>query len=181
MPVEWRQCPGVPGYEVSSDGRIRSVPRIVIFKNGHQKSVKGCERKTFLVKGYRHLALGVDGKKRNFYVHLLVCEAFHGPRPSPVHEARHLNGDPLDNSAANLTWGTKRENALDTVRHGRNPWANKTHCPQGHEYTPENTAYWAPSYGRFCKACDKEKRRKYYAANREAVLARQRRARRRAG
>lgn len=32
----------------------------------------------------------------------------------------------------------------------------KTHCPQGHEYSPENTRVSAGS--RFCRACDREKR-----------------------
>ena len=41
---------------------------------------------------------------------------------------------------------------------------NKTHCPSGHEYTPENT-YKAPSSNeRHCKIC-KEKHRRRWRAN----------------
>jgi hypothetical protein len=35
----------------------------------------------------------------------------------------------------------------------------KTHCPQGHEYTPENTYVWAPTGQRICKSCDRERKR----------------------
>lgn len=33
----------------------------------------------------------------------------------------------------------------------------RTHCPQGHEYTPENTAIHAKNGGRTCKTCRYEK------------------------
>lgn len=51
--------------------------------------------------------------------HALIARAFHGPPPTPDHEVRHLNGDPLDNHAENLRWGTVAENAADTIRHHR--------------------------------------------------------------
>lgn len=56
--------------------------------------------------------------KRHRQVHTLVLEAFVGPRP-PGMECRHLNGDATDNRVENLKWGTRKENAQDTMRHGR--------------------------------------------------------------
>ena len=41
--------------------------------------------------------------------------------------------------------------------------ARKTHCPQGHEYTPENTGFQTKHdrgdgrLSRYCKACDRER------------------------
>lgn len=61
-----------------------------------------------------------DGKWVTRYVHQLVCEAFHGPRP-PGLMTRHLDGDPLNNHASNLKWGTQIENEADKDRHGRRP------------------------------------------------------------
>ncbi len=46
---------------------------------------------------------------------------------------------------------------------GRN--ADRTHCPRGHEYTPENTAVHAGK--RSCRTCRNERKRKKSAANRQ--------------
>jgi len=40
----------------------------------------------------------------------------------------------------------------------------KTHCRNGHEYTPENTVHRSDGYYR-CKTCQSENRRKSYAGN----------------
>ena len=42
--------------------------------------------------------------------------------------------------------------------------ARKTHCPQGHEYAGENL-YVGPTGNRRCRACDREKRRRYRERN----------------
>lgn len=49
---------------------------------------------------------------------MLVCEAFHGARPSPQHEVAHGDGTRSNNAAYNLRWATKIENAADRVIHG---------------------------------------------------------------
>ena len=40
----------------------------------------------------------------------------------------------------------------------RGSWWGKTHCINSHEYTPENTAYYA-NY-KYCKTCNKERSRR---------------------
>lgn len=57
---------------------------------------------------------------------------------------------------AHLYIGSHAENMQDCLRRGRNPQASKTHCPQGHEYTPENTYQHAVS-GRQCKMCNRQR------------------------
>jgi hypothetical protein len=56
---------------------------------------------------------------------------------------------------------TNRENTLRGVNTNR----AKTACPQGHEYTPENTyTYMRPGgEGRYCRMCTAAHRRKSYA------------------
>ena len=76
---------------------------------------------------------------KGYWVHILVCEAFHGPRPSPKHEVRHKNGISSDNRAENLEWGTRSDQRNDDVRNGKHFWAKRDSCSKGHEYTPENT------------------------------------------
>jgi hypothetical protein len=57
-------------------------------------------------------------KRRNLRVHRAVCEAFHGPKPSPDHLVRHLDGDKANNVPTNVVWGTHAENEADAVRMG---------------------------------------------------------------
>jgi len=44
---------------------------------------------------------------------------------------------------------------------GANFWRNKTHCPQGHEYTEENTGISNRNNEkcRYCRECKREKNR----------------------
>jgi hypothetical protein len=58
--------------------------------------------------------------------------------------------------------GTQKDNVRDDIEAGTHislMWKNKTHCPQGHEYTIENT-YIAKKTGcRQCKICRKNTNR----------------------
>ena len=147
MDEEWRDIAGYEGaYQVSSLGRVRSLP--------------GWHR------GGRVLKLGLSGRVGNQYynvvlhgrytksVHVLVAEAFIGPRP-PKTDVCHNNGNRLDNRVENLRYGTRAENMADRNEHGTNTWAQRTHCKNGHEYTPENTRVTATR--RWCRACDRER------------------------
>ena len=151
MSEAWRKVPGFPLYEVSDQGRVRSLRfgKVRLLRPG------------FNHFGYGSVHLWREGAKSSTSctVHTLVASAFIGPRPEGQH-VRHLDGNPRNNTSGNLSYGTVRENALDTVRHGRNRAAAKTHCPSGHEYTPENT-YTPPSRPgwRYCRTCSAERSR----------------------
>lgn len=60
---------------------------------------------------------------------------------------------------------TVRENVLrgngPTARHAR-----KTHCPRGHEFTPENTYIWSIHKNRACKTCVRSYQNKKYVLDR---------------
>jgi len=58
-----------------------------------------------------------------------------------------------------LEGGTQTENMRDVLERGRHYYANKTHCPQGHEYTDDNT-YRRPNGSRECRACRKARKAK---------------------
>lgn len=123
----WKDVPGREGiYQVSDKGRVRSLSRLVTNRGGRWgrptcyrlpgRILKPCT----IPNGYRRVVLSSSGRMRGFYVHHLVLLAFIGPRPAG-HECCHGNRDKTDNHLGNLRWGTKAENAADTVRHGLSP------------------------------------------------------------
>lgn len=153
----WADVVGYEGlYMISTRGRVLSLPRMVD-RSGTPVWLPGRLLKQALSKGYPTVKLSKDGKARTGHVHLLVLEAFVGPRP-PGQQACHWNDVPDDNRLENLRWST--ENARDCVRNGHHHGANKTHCKHGHEYTPENTAMYGGA--RSCRECYRAKNRAAY-------------------
>lgn len=146
MTENWRPIPGYEGrYDVSHQGRVRSWhryrgepgPRPV-------KAVPGGN-------GYLKVRLTADGRGKTWNVHQLVAAAFLGPRPNG-YETRHRDGNHMHNHLSNLRYGTRSENAQDSIRHGTNAALRKTHCPREHPYDAENTMVWADGRRR-CRRC----------------------------
>lgn len=54
------------------------------------------------------------------YLHILICESVHGPRPSKQHQAAHSCGNSSCVAPWHLSWKTKTENAADKFVHGTN-------------------------------------------------------------
>ncbi|WP_167757036.1 NUMOD4 motif-containing HNH endonuclease [Amycolatopsis sp. CFH S0078] len=157
-------------YSVSSLGRVRSEPHVVMRSNGHPQTVSARIRRTYTGHGYEQLRLCRDGNNPLHFVHVMVCEAFHGPRPEGM-EVRHLDGDSRNNRADNLAWGTQSENMYDRVRHGTHHQAIKTHCPRHHPLDGLNLAPSELAQGRrACRACNAGRSAVRYAARSGRVL-----------
>lgn len=94
-------------YEVSNVGRVRRIGAAKVLAQGD-------------CRGYRTVALLNGGRHTTkcTTVHILVCEAFHGPRPTPKHQVAHADGTRDNNAETNLRWATLAENIADKVRHG---------------------------------------------------------------
>jgi len=133
-------------YRVSDLGEVLSIRG--------QRHLTG----TALPIGHLRVRLSAEGVRKSVLVHRLVLEAFVGPCPEGS-EARHLNGDPQDNRLVNLRWGTRSENILDQVEHGRHQAARRTTCSQGHPLDGR-----LRDGRRYCKTCSRERRRVYVAA-----------------
>ncbi len=103
-------------YEVSNLGRVRSLDRCIECVNGSRRKVKGKLLKPSLATGDFYYRVS-QGRNEAIRLHVLVAEAFLGPRPSGL-EVRHKNGDRHDSRASNLSYGTHLENMRDAVRHG---------------------------------------------------------------
>lgn len=149
---EWRSVVGYEGlYEVSDAGRVRSVPRM----SRIGRPVRGTVlRMTPERSGHVHVSLADgSGASRTRQVHILVLEAFAGPRPEG-YEACHNNSVPTDNRRQNLRWDTRSENQRDRVRHRTHPATIRTHCPRAHLLEEPNLVAGALKRGwRGCLAC----------------------------
>lgn len=97
----WKEF--LPGYEVSTMGRVRSFKQ---YSEGRILSFR-----FVFSKNYRLIRIVVDGKEKCFAVHRLVAQAFI-PNPDNKPEVNHINGDKFDNRVENLEWVTHSENML---------------------------------------------------------------------
>lgn len=115
--------------------------------------------------GYGRVAIpaGPKRKYRKRQAHRVIYEILVGPVP-PGLQLDHLCRNRCCCNPAHLEPVTAKENIQrsDLSKRGQH-WRDKTHCPQGHEYTPENT-YLDKKGGRFCRACHKVKTREAYRA-----------------
>lgn len=106
-------------YEVSDIGRVRSLDRTVITKQGPMRFRGQILAQFFSRNGYACVVLSKVGEQTMRMVHQLMLESFVGRR-APGHEGRHLNDIRTDNRwPENLAWGTKKENFKDRLRNGK--------------------------------------------------------------
>lgn len=153
MPERWRPVVGYEGiYEVSDQGRVRSVSRLT--SHGRQRAGT-LLRALNTPKGYLVVNLSRSNRICQQLVHRLVLKAFCGEPPDGM-EALHGDGDPSNNTLANLRWGTHSENQADQVAHGTHPNAAKTSCAAGHPYDDSSTYAYPGRSKRGCRTCRRE-------------------------
>ena len=132
----WKPIPHEDGrYMVSSHGRVKNVQTERILKP---------------YVGDRAGHLRVDLSSSRHYVHVLVAEAFIGPRP-PGQEVCHGDNNPTNNHVENLRWDTRSKNVID-LRTG------KTKCKHGHPWEEWNI-YTDPNGWQACRECRRIARR----------------------
>lgn len=99
-----------------------STKRGLLLKPIHSNTL-GHVNKKYHIRYYNKIVLNtfVNGIKtsKNFWLHILVCTAFHGPRPSSKHQVDHINRDRWDNRPENLRWVTCHENHMNSITHIR--------------------------------------------------------------
>lgn len=114
----WLPVVGYEGlYEVSNMGRVKSMGRTTRTGQVFPPRMLVCSIDRGGA-GYRFTRLSLDGVVKKVNVHVLVLEAFVGPRPSPGHEACHDDGDKTNAALSNLRWDTATSNQADRWRHG---------------------------------------------------------------
>jgi hypothetical protein len=116
--VQWRAVVGYEGlYEVSSDGRVRSLDRIT--PHGRRRKSQVLSLAT-ITGGYQSAELYRNGVGRMRAVSVLAAEAFFGPKPNGF-DVCHNDGNPANNALSNLRYDTRASNQADRKIHG-------THC-----------------------------------------------------
>lgn len=109
----WREITSLPGVKASSLGRLLAPEANAKMPHGGIRSYKTkpvCGTKRKARKNAAHQYYGWLYRGKNYKVHRLICEAFHGEPPNEKSIVIHLDENGLNNRAENLKWGTQKEN-----------------------------------------------------------------------
>ena len=108
----WKDVPGVEGvYQASNMGRVRSLDRTVVYKDGRERFYKGIVIEGSVHKGYRKIKLSVNGKCKVFNTSQIIAMTFLDHTPDGHTKViDHKNGDRSDDRVENLRIVTNREN-----------------------------------------------------------------------
>ncbi len=130
----WKDVVGYEGlYEVSSLGRVKSLPKMagVRWQPEKQSSI-------FTDKhGYCKVNLYKNNTHKQCYVHILVATTFLSNVENKP-QVNHIDGNKSNNSIENLEWCTAKENVLHAysigLSHGRkgseHPMFGKRHSEE---------------------------------------------------
>lgn len=107
-------------YEVSNFGRIKSLPKTVVYSNGRFYTYEDKILKRNNSNGYLTVSLVKNKVKKTFMIHSLVAIMFiENPSIKPF--VNHKDGIRWNNYFKNLEWSTNSENQL----HSYNVLGNK--------------------------------------------------------
>ncbi|SMC46366.1 NUMOD4 domain-containing protein [Pedobacter africanus] len=120
----WKDIRGFEGfYQISNLGRVRSLDRVIHYKNPDQKGTtsglyKGTIRKIRIGRsGYPEVLLSKNAKKILKRIHSLIAIHFID-NPHGRKEVNHIDGDKSNNSIENLEWSNRSENTAHSYKMG---------------------------------------------------------------
>lgn len=107
----WKDIPGYEGlYQASNLGRIKSLDRVIMRKNGFPQTWKGRILKPkHYPNGYLFVNLHTSQKAFDFLVHRAVAITFI-PNPNKYPNINHKDENKENNSINNLEWCTQKYN-----------------------------------------------------------------------
>lgn len=134
MTEVWKDVVGYEGiYEVSDHGRVKSVSRIKVRKNGSAMQIKNrILKKSVNAHGYEIVSLSNDGKRDTRKIHRLVAEAF-CEKKNEKNCVNHKDGNKTNNYFENLEWCTHSENIVHAYEKQLRKNGNITHLTNGNE------------------------------------------------
>lgn len=108
MEEKWKSLKGIVEcgtyYEVSNFGRVRSIDRNIIDKNGKERKIKGrIMKQNKKENGYMQINLKEYGRSKYYSVHRLVAMAFI-PNIKELPCVNHKDENKENNNYLNLEW-----------------------------------------------------------------------------
>ncbi len=118
----WKKLPGFPNYSCNSKGQIKNA-------SGHIKTLHLSKlgRVCVTLHNYQSGA----GHNTLYHASPLICEAWHGVRPTPDHHASHKDGNPLNCKPSNLIWRTRSEQVQAAIQRGTHSCGKYKKHPNG--------------------------------------------------
>lgn len=115
---EWRPVENWEDvYEVSNQGRVRSISRDIEYSDGriiHREGKVITPNK--VNSGYYQITFYSHGGHERHYVHQLVAKTFID-NPNDYTEIHHKDHDKSNNCANNLEWVTHHQNIVESVKY----------------------------------------------------------------
>jgi hypothetical protein len=105
------------GYEVSNLGNVRSIDRVVETRKQPLKLKGKLLKPAIDKKGYKRVAIMINGKLTTLKVHRVVAMAFiENVNNKP--QVNHKDGNKLNNAITNLEWVSNSENVKHAYKNG---------------------------------------------------------------
>jgi hypothetical protein len=113
----------VSRVEVIGDATLAGFSKYVIRRDGEIVSLWGRNPRVLTggrdKDGYRKFVLIDDaGERRYMRRAIMVCTAFHGPRPEGMTVRHYPDGTRTNDAATNLSWAPHSVNCQDKLEHG---------------------------------------------------------------
>ncbi len=124
----WRDVPNYDGYyQASSTGRVKSLDRTLIDKNGRKRFLKGKLIKSYIKKdGYKNICLSKNGVQKILTIPQVIAITFLGHIPNGNKlVVDHRNGIKTDDRLENLRIVTNRANSSTCFRSNKKSFTSK--------------------------------------------------------
>jgi hypothetical protein len=118
----WKDIKGYEGcYQISDQGRVKSLQRIVKHSKGGKKLIKERFLNQHVCKsGYYSVLLSKDGINKRVMNHILVAKTFLQNLENK-RTVNHIDCNKLNNNVTNLEFLTDSENQLHALKNGIKP------------------------------------------------------------
>lgn len=114
----WKDVVGLESYQISNFGNLRTLGRMVpssVGANGFRRTIAKNLKLNNNGRGYLLFGFQIGRKKKNYYIHRLVAEAFI-PNSNSYKEVNHKDCNKANNHVSNLEWCTILGNRRHAVK-----------------------------------------------------------------